>query len=137
MVIIDYDLLGLELREKVFYLLNHHKDYKEFTISENQYVCGHFDKKYLFDFVLKHEDSCNEIGIIVKDWRRSIDYRTILKVEKILKTTKNITKVLLVGRYFSDFAQLWAERLNIPILSSGELDVMLNSIDRKFNLFDA
>jgi len=137
MVIIDYDLLGLELRDKVFYLLNHHQDYKGFTISENQYVCGHLDKKYLFDFILKHENSSYKIGIIVKDWRRSIDYRTILKVEKILKTTKNITKVLLVGRYFSDFAQLWAERLNIPILSSGELDVILNSIGGEFDLFDA
>jgi hypothetical protein len=137
MVYINLDLIDLSLKEKVSYLLNHHQDYKKYKIIEKNWVYGYSGKKFQFDFLLRQENSNTEyIGIIIKDWRRTVGYRTVFFIENILKTTKNLSKVLLVGSFFSDSAQSWARKLNIPLLSSRELDILLNTINMKITAIE-
>jgi hypothetical protein len=120
----------LSLQGKVRRLLNHHQIFKPFKIEKSVALKGKHGRKNYFDYLLVSKIDNKQhytIGIIIKDWQRYCDYRFIFTIEKLLKETMSLSNIFLITNNFSEPAQLWANKLNILIMTSGEIVTILNS----------
>ncbi|MFX0185855.1 MAG: hypothetical protein ACFE95_22455 [Candidatus Hodarchaeota archaeon] len=130
---IDYKserLKFLSLQGKVRRLLDHHQIFKPFRIEKNVVLKGEHGRKSYFDYLLVSKIDNEQhytFGIIIKDWQRYCDYRFIFTIEKLLKETVGLSNIILISNNFSEPAQLWAKKLNILIMTSGEIVTILNS----------
>ncbi len=68
------------------------------------------------------EDSTSPIGVIIKDWTRSIGVNSVIKAEHDAEEA-GLNTVILVGNNFSLQARGMASRANIRLVSRGELIV--------------
>lgn len=68
------------------------------------------------------EDATNPIGVIIKDWTRSIGVNSVIKAEHDAEEA-GLNTVILVGNNFSLQARGMADRANIRLVSRGELVV--------------
>lgn len=71
--------------------------------------------------VIQNGDIRKIIGVLVKDWKRSVGIDVILRAEDLLKVTPTISKVLIVSNLFSEPAQSLAERVGILLLTRLDL----------------
>ncbi|MFX0171658.1 MAG: hypothetical protein ACFE9L_07040 [Candidatus Hodarchaeota archaeon] len=120
----------LSLQGKVKRLLDHHQIFKPFRIEKNAVLKGKHGRKNYFDYLLVSKIDKKQrfiIGIIIKDWQRHCDFRFIFTIEKLLKETGGLSNIILITNNFSEPAQLWANKLNILIMTSGEIVTILNS----------
>ena len=80
-----------------------------------------------WDFVIQNGADNEGIGITIKDWRRAVGVDIIIRAEKLMKSSRFITKVLLISNHFSDPARSLAERIGIILLTKNDLIEILSS----------
>ncbi|MFW9777254.1 MAG: restriction endonuclease [Candidatus Heimdallarchaeota archaeon] len=77
--------------------------------------------------LIQNGDIRETIGVMIKDWKRSVGIDVILRAEDLLKMTPTITKVLIVSNLFSEPAQSLAKRVGILLLTRLDLIRILTS----------
>ncbi len=80
-----------------------------------------------WDFVIQNGADNEGIGITIKDWRRAVGVDIIIRAEKLMKSSRFITKVLLISNHFSDPARSLAERIGILLLTKNDIIDILSS----------
>jgi len=80
-----------------------------------------------WDFVIQNGADNEGIGITIKDWKRAVGVDIIIRAEKLMKSSRFITKVLLISNHFSDPARSLAERIGILLLTKNDLIDILSS----------
>ncbi|MFW9854111.1 MAG: restriction endonuclease [Candidatus Thorarchaeota archaeon] len=71
--------------------------------------------------LIQNGDIRETIGVMIKDWKRSVGIDVILRAEDLLKVTPTISKVLIVSNLFSEPAQSLAKRVGILLLTRLDL----------------
>ena len=89
-----------------------------------------------WDFVIQNGADNEGIGITIKDWRRAVGVDIIIRAEKLMKSSRFITKVLLISNHFSDPARSLAERIGIVLLTKNDLIEILSSEQPESNFED-
>ena len=85
-----------------------------------------------WDFVIQNGADNEGIGITIKDWRRAVGVDIIIRAEKLMKSSRFITKVLLISNHFSDPARSLAERIGILLLTKNDIiDILSSDIPEK------
>jgi hypothetical protein len=77
--------------------------------------------------LIQNGDIRETIGVMIKDWKRSIGIDVILRAEDLLKVTPTISKVLIVSNLFSEPAQSLAKRVGILLMTRLDLIRILSS----------
>jgi hypothetical protein len=80
-----------------------------------------------WDFVIQNGADNEGIGIVIKDWRRAVGVDIIIRAEKLMKSSRFITKVLLISNHFSDPARSLAERIGLLLLTKNDIIDILSS----------
>lgn len=80
-----------------------------------------------WDFVIQNGADNEGIGITIKDWRRAVGVDIIIRAEKLMKSSRFVTKVLLISNHFSDPARSLAERIGILLLTKNDIIEILSS----------
>lgn len=72
-------------------------------------------------FVIKPNGGDEYIGVIIKDWKRSIGITVVIRAEKIMNNNNLLTRMVVVTNTCSDPAYALGERIGIPVLTRNEL----------------
>jgi hypothetical protein len=80
-----------------------------------------------WDFVIQNGADNEGIGITIKDWRRAVGVDIIIRAEKLMKSSRFITKVLLISNHFSDPARSLAERIGLLLLTKNDIIEILST----------
>ncbi|MCK4849649.1 MAG: restriction endonuclease, partial [Candidatus Heimdallarchaeota archaeon] len=89
-----------------------------------------------WDFVIQNGADNEGIGITIKDWRRAVGVDIIIRAEKLMKSSRFVTKVLLISNHFSDPARSLAERIGILLLTKNDIIDILSSESSAANYED-
>jgi len=73
------------------------------------------------DLVIRNGNEHQGVGVIIKDWKRAVGVDTIIRAERTMDSSLLLSGVLVVGNSFSSPAQALAEKINLPLLTRGEL----------------
>ncbi|MHA1972030.1 MAG: restriction endonuclease [Candidatus Hodarchaeales archaeon] len=73
------------------------------------------------NLLIQNGDDDESIGVIIKDWRRSVGVDIIIRAEHVLKDNRSLAKILIVANHFSDPARFLAEKIGIFLLTRGDL----------------
>lgn len=98
-----------------------------FSIEENYEKRGINGDSYKFDYVLrKHSKSksTEEIGVLVRDWKRSVGVDVLIKIDQIAETT-GMKQIMVLGNMFSANARTFAKSRGIILLVRSDLISML------------
>ncbi len=118
----------LELARKYFNVMKKiRKNIKIIEATERLSTNG--KKKHKFDFIIEDPASGDLIGVIVKDWKRTLGVNAVIQFWKLINET-GLTMGILIGTEFSDTARRRAVE-NIFLISRGELISYLRTIDLK------
>jgi hypothetical protein len=92
-----------------------------YSIQFNVSLPGKIQKcNYKYDMVCTDSKN-NKIGIIIKDWGRSIGINAIRHFHEQV-VNSNMTEGVLIGRYFSGYAKNFSkDYYNVKTLSRNEL----------------
>jgi hypothetical protein len=71
------------------------------------------------------------IGVVIKDWKRAVGVDIVIRAEQIAKTSRVISKILIVSNFFSDPARSLAEKIGIFLLTRNDLIRILSSDFKK------
>ena len=82
------------------------------------------------DFCIQNGDDTG-IGVVIKDWKRSVGVDIVIRAEQIAKTSRLISKILIVSNLFSDPARSLAEKIGIFLLTRNDLIRIISSDLRK------
>ena len=74
------------------------------------------------------------IGVVIKDWKRAVGVDIVIRAEQIAKTSRVISKILIVSNFFSDPARSLAEKIGIFLLTRSDLIRILSSDYKKKTL---
>jgi hypothetical protein len=80
-----------------------------------------------WDFVIQNGSDKEGIGITIKDWKRAVGVDIIIRAEQLMKSSRYVSKVLLVSNHFSDPARSLAEKIGIFLLTKADLIDILSS----------
>lgn len=78
------------------------------------------------DLFIENDDT-KGIGVVIKDWKRAVGVDIIIRAEQIAKTSRLISKILIVSNLFSDPARSLAEKIGIFLLTRSDLIRILSS----------
>lgn len=76
------------------------------------------------------------IGVVIKDWKRAVGVDIVIRAEQIVKTSRFISKILIVSNFFSDPARSLAEKIGIFLLTRSDLVRILSSDFKKKTVKD-
>ncbi len=76
------------------------------------------------------------IGVVIKDWKRAVGVDIVIRAEQIVKTSRFISKILIVSNFFSDPARSLAEKIGIFLLTRSDLVRILSSDLKKKTVKD-
>ena len=96
---------------------------KGFLVEKEIAMRGINGDTYTFSYVLRKRsnDGSNEkIGVLVRDWKRSIGVDILIKTDQIAEAT-GIEKIMVLGNMFSANARNYAKSRSILLLSRSEL----------------
>ena len=82
------------------------------------------------DFLIQNGDNLG-IGVVIKDWKRAVGVDIVIRAEQIAKTSRLISKILIVSNLFSDPARSLAEKIGIFLLTRSDLIRIIASDLRK------
>jgi hypothetical protein len=57
------------------------------------------------NFLIQNGDDTG-IGVVIKDWKRAVGVDIVIRAEQIAKTSRLISKILVVSNLFSDPARM-------------------------------
>jgi len=101
---------------------------KNIKIIENaERISTNGKHRYTFDFIIEDHQSGDLIGVIVKDWKRTLGVNVVLQFWKKIKDC-GLTMGILIGTEFSEQARRRPLE-NIFLISRGELVSYLRSSD--------
>ncbi len=78
------------------------------------------------DILIQNGDDTG-IGVVIKDWKRAVGVDIIIRAEQIAKTSRLISKILIVSNLFSDPARSLAEKIGIFLLTRRDLIRIISS----------
>lgn len=79
------------------------------------------------DLVLKPPQSNDFVGIIIRDWKRTVGVSQIHRAEELMSKCPEIAKLMIVSSMgFSPSAKQLAEKLDISLVTRTELISMLS-----------
>ena len=76
---------------------------------------------------IQNGDSQENIGVLIKDWKRAVGVDIVIRAEQIMKATRLISKILVVSNFFSDPARSLADKIGIFLLTRKDLLRILTS----------
>ena len=82
---------------------------------------------YKFAYVLRKPSgskATEEIGVLIRDWKRSVGVDVLIKTDQIAEAT-GIKKIMVLGNMFSANARTFAKSRGILLLSRSDLVSML------------
>lgn len=82
------------------------------------------------NFLIQNGDDTG-IGVVIKDWKRAVGVDIVIRAEQIAKTSRLISKILIVSNLFSDPARSLAEKIGIFLLTRSDLMRIISSDLRK------
>ncbi len=82
------------------------------------------------DLFIENGDNTG-IGVVIKDWKRAVGVDIVIRAEQIAKTSRLISKILIVSNLFSDPARSLAEKIGIFLLTRNDLIRIIASDLRK------
>jgi hypothetical protein len=96
---------------------------KGFLVEKKVALRGINGDTYTFAYVLKKpasHTSNEEIGVLVRDWKRSVGVDVLIKTDQIAEVT-GIKKIMVLANMFSANARTYAKSRSILLLSRSEL----------------
>jgi hypothetical protein len=129
----------LTLTEKVLALINQYMELSNYKVIENVQIRKRSTSVLHLDYLLEplNPKRNPRIGIIIKDWKCSIGYHIIISIEEKFKSMNDIDKIIIVGTYFSESAQILALKAKILLLTSSELTELLSLEEKSINSFNS
>jgi len=100
---------------------------KGFLVEKDFKLRGINGDTYTFPYVLRKTSgtkSTEEIGVLVRDWKRSVGVDVLIKSDQLAEAT-GIEKIMVVGNRFSANARNFAQARGILLLSRSELMSLL------------
>ena len=96
---------------------------KGFLVEKTVAMRGINGDTYTFAYVLRkpsNHASNEEIGVLVRDWKRSVGVDVLIKTDQIAETT-GLKKIMVLANRFSANARTYAKSRSILLLSRSEL----------------
>lgn len=85
--------------------------FNKLEVSDTEIEC--------LDYIIS--DTERMIGVMVRDWNRSLGFNIVIVAEQIKKRYKELNEVIILTNAVSDPAQTLAEKIGIPIYRHWEL----------------
>jgi len=96
---------------------------KGYLVKKKVAMRGINGDTYTFSYVLRktsNHTSNEEIGVLVRDWKRSVGVDVLIKTDQIAEAT-GIKKIMVLANMFSANARNYAKSRSILLLSRSEL----------------
>ena len=97
---------------------------KKYLYTElNKFLIGKSGQKWNFDSVIKLSDEkndCQEFGVFIKDWNRSIGVNQVRLLEKAC-VDMGFTGGLIIGNNFSCHAKTYGANKGVQLVTKSEL----------------
>lgn len=88
-----------------------------FDYCEQMKLCLEKSRITSLDFILPDK----KIGVMVRDWNRTIGYNVVILADRIRNMYDEISNVIIITNSFSYSAKRLAKQLKIPIILASDL----------------
>ncbi len=89
-----------------------------FQVNQN---IQHFGMANQIQMTIQNGNIRENIGVLIKDWKRAAGVDIVIRAEQIVKTTRLISKILVVSNFFSEPARSLADKIGIFLLTRKDL----------------